>query len=217
MYKNTIPAFTTSEVKAFFSLKGFDLTELKSPYFLALQKHTDIVYVLERPSNSEIIADAVVTNLIGIYIGVQTADCVPILLFDPIKKVVSAVHAGWRGTAKGILPKTISVMKEVFGCNSSDIIVSMGPAIKACCYEVGMEVVDALSKLLRDSQDFVRIKDGKTFVDLHKANTLQALNAGILPANIRVSNYCTYCRADILHSYRYCKSHAGRQYCMISL
>ncbi|MEW6739198.1 MAG: peptidoglycan editing factor PgeF [Nitrospirota bacterium] len=156
--------FSGFPVKAFFTTKtldslefGVESAELKgkvskllniSPknIYLPIQKHTDKVLIVDYDVEPKI-ADAVITNREDILIGVQVADCVPILLYDMQKNVVGAVHAGWRGTAEEILKKTIKAMMDRFCSIPSDIVIAIGPGIRWCCYGVGYEVIEAVEKV----------------------------------------------------------------------
>jgi len=117
------------------------------------QRHTEIVRVVDEPSQGagvvkerdgalKLYGDALITNQPGLLLAVQVADCLPILLVDPRKRVVAAVHAGWRGTVKRIAEKTVGEMRARFGCRPRDIRAAIGPGIHRCCYEVGRDVVE---------------------------------------------------------------------------
>lgn len=177
--------------------------------YLPIQKHTDKVTVLDFDRDPKI-ADAVVTHRSDVVIGIQVADCVPILLYDPRKRVVGAVHAGWRGTAGGILKKTVETMAERFFSSPADILVAVGPSIKWCCYEVGPEVIEAVAAVT-EGEDYFMKKGEKYCLDLATANRLQAGAAGVPEQNVWVSEECTFCLPDLYFSYRYAKGSTGRQ------
>ncbi len=205
-------------VKAFFTRKsvGADAEKIsrilsieKENVFLPVQKHTDNILVL----NSDLkprTADAVITRKRGVLIGIQVADCVPILLFDGKRFAAGAVHAGWRGTASGIIKKTIALMGERFGSLATDIRIALGPSIRGECYDVGREVKDAVYNATGEGGYYKR-SDGKYSVDLSTANILQAMSAGVPEENIWCSGECTCCNPHDFHSYRYHKNHSGRQ------
>lgn len=203
-------------IVSIFTKKKFDIKKFFEQYqlYLPIQKHTDKVIVFER--NIPHIADAVITNKKGMFIGVKVADCLPILLYDPTEEVVAAVHAGWRGTAMGILKKTIKKMQEIFNCQSKNIFIAMGPSIKGCCYEVGQEVIEAL-KVQTSSDEYVKSFNGKKHVDLALANQIQALSMGVNIENIWISQDCTYCNYERYASYRFYGKEAGRQYGIIGM
>ncbi len=117
------------------------------------QRHTDIVRAVgrmprgagvtrERDGALKLYGDALITDQPGLLLAVQVADCLPILLVDPKRRVVAAVHAGWRGTTKRIVEKTVGEMRARFGCRPADIRATIGPGIHRCCYEVGREVAE---------------------------------------------------------------------------
>lgn len=159
----------------------------------------------------EMEADAIISDINGISVGVLTADCVPILLFDCKKRVAAAVHAGWKGTALKITSKTVKMMEERFESSPQDIIAAIGPAIGLCCYEVGAQVVTAIGDTNRVS---VPYKD-RWRLDLPKANLIQLQGAGII--DIDVLNICTSCRTDLFFSHRGERGETGRQLSFISL
>jgi hypothetical protein len=187
----------------------------RSQIYLPLQKHTDKVQILDASFEPKL-ADAVVTHEKGVLIGVQVADCVPILLYDTERKIAGAVHAGWRGTASSILRKTIEVMKNRFSCEPSNIVVAIGPSIRGCCYTVGPDVSEAVHAATGEGI-YHKIHEGKYCIDLASANRHQALSAGIAEANLWLSDECTYCNPDKFFSYRYTKGAGGRQAAFIGM
>jgi YfiH family protein len=210
--------FFSNGVKAFFTSKslGAEINKIsnilsikKEDIFLPIQRHTDKVLVIESDLESKV-ADAVVTKRKGILIGVQVADCVPVLLFDRKKSIIGSVHAGWRGTAAQIVKKTIKLMVEDFNSSPDDIIIAFGPSIRWNCYYVGYEVKDAVCKATGNGKYHVKT-DGGYCIDLSSANMLQALSMSIPEKNIWSSNECTYCNPDKYYSYRYSNGCAGRQ------
>jgi len=182
----------------------------KKNIYLPVQKHTNKIHVLDSDLKS-VVADAVLTEKRGLLIGVQVADCVPILLYDRDKKVIGAVHAGWRGTAAQILKNTIKTMQERFFSSSEDMLIAIGPSIRQCCYEVGDDVKTAVEVATRFREGDYYKKNGKWFIDLSSANKIQALSMGILQQNIWQSDECTFCNPDKFYSYRYTKNSLGRQ------
>ncbi len=187
----------------------------KDHIYMPIQKHTDRVMVIGSLPEP-FIADAVVTNQKGRLIGVRVADCVPILLCDPVRQVVAAVHAGWRGTAEYILKKTINVFCERFFSDPDDILLSIGPSIRQCCYEVDGEVIRAVSTATGDGVYYGGRGD-KFWLDLALANRLQALSAGLSEGNVWMSDDCTFCNPEKFYSYRFSKGTTGRQAGFIGL
>lgn len=185
---------------------GIDIEPTKhSIVYLPLQEHTDIVLIVEEDLKPRT-ADAVITKRKDVLLGVKVADCIPILLFDKERNIAAAVHAGWRGTAKGILKKTIRTMRNTYGSDPADILISMGPSIKKCCYEVSDEVIQAITQETGDGDYY-----SKTHLDLHGANRAQAVSSGIRLQSIDIIEECTCCSNGNYHSYRRDKGSRGRQ------
>ncbi|MCL2627722.1 MAG: peptidoglycan editing factor PgeF [Oscillospiraceae bacterium] len=156
-------------------------------------------------------ADGLVTNEPDVALMVFTADCVPILLHDPTRGVVGAVHAGWRGTAANIARAAVQKMTDEYGCNPSDIHAAIGPCISVCCFEVGDDVAQALSEY----QECITASGEKYKADLKKYNRLILNKAGVL--NISISDECTCCSNDKYWSHRYTKGERGSQVAIIKL
>jgi polyphenol oxidase len=200
---------------------------------LLRQIHSDIVYVVgaadvpqgEHPPQG----DALITRERGVLLGVQTADCVPILLADTKRRAVAAIHSGWRGTAQRIAEKTLGRMQMEFGTRPQDVIAAIGPGIGQCCYEVGHEVIKEFGAKFPDARNwfdgpFDLLENGDADsnwlpwltmrppghappaptarLDLIAANRAILAGAGIPLANISSSNLCTACRPDLFFSYR---------------
>jgi YfiH family protein len=156
--------------------------------------------------------DAMVTNVPNTCLMVLLADCVPILLYDPLKEVVGVVHAGWKGTLRFIAQSTVKTIQEHFGSAPEDIVVGIGPSIGPCCYQVGQEVVSQVEEVFESTQHIVsnRSADGKGYLDLWKANLEQLLDIGIPEENIKMARTCTCHHHDVFFSYRYEKGTTGR-------
>ncbi len=147
--------------------------------------------------------DGLVTNQPGVMVAVRTADCVPVLIHDPIRRVVAAVHAGWRGAVAGIVPKTISLMGARFGSAPNQLRVSIGPSAGVCCYEVDEPVLAALRRVFSGWKEVIRGKrGGKAYLDLKTLIRAQAEEAGSIHASITTVNLCTICHEDLFFSYR---------------
>jgi len=157
--------------------------------------------------------DALITNVPNIILTILTADCVPILLYDKNKQVIAAVHAGWKGTNKKILMKTIEEMIQIYGCNTQDIIAGIGPSIGKCCYEVNHDVAKFFAHI---PHAYTIIKD-KYMLDLPYINKQQLLNIGIKKENIELSNICTSCKVERFFSYRKELGCSGRFMSMIGI
>ena len=165
---------------------------------------------------SNVEADGIITEQVGIALGILTADCLPILIADPIKMVAGALHAGWRGTVAGIARRAVEKMTEEFGSVPDDLIAVMGPHIGACCYEVGREVSDKFKEAFGANTRSV-ITGDSTKVDLKAANTEELLKAGLTAKNISSEAPCTLCDNYLFYSYRREGKKAGRQLSLIMI
>lgn len=178
------------------------------------QVHGDdvkIVRIVEDAANTEERFDALTSNLSGILVGVKTADCVPVLLGDPVSGAFAAVHAGWRGTVESIVAKTAEKMKGNFGTDANDLICAIGPAATCKSYEIGQDVIDAFKKNFSTSgKYFTPTRDGHALIDLHLANKDQLIASGIADENIFVAPFCTMERTDLFFSYRIEKKKYGK-------
>ena len=190
----------------FFGAMGIPLDRRAVPK----QIHSNVVKRVNAPSSVEA-CDALITNSTNLYLCVSVADCVPIFLYDPRQKAVAAIHAGWRGTASRISGNAVLRMKEEFQSNPDDLLAYIGPAASSCCYAVGDEVAQQFAT------NFVRREKGITTVDLKAANMQQLVDEGVLRECIDVSEYCTICRPELLHSYRRDKANSGRMMGVIGL
>lgn len=148
-------------------------------------------------------ADAMITAVPGIAIGIETADCVPVLLFDPMKPAVAAVHAGWRSTAKKIVQKAIHRMHEEFGSEPAQLIAAIGPAIGPECYEVDEPVMGPVREAFSFWKDVSTPRGNDRWgLDLVRANTIELMQVGLQEKNIHSLGMCTSCRKDLFYSFR---------------
>lgn len=176
--------------------------------FRVRQVHGNDVYVLKDPdisvdAVSQQEADAIVTHLTDCPIVILTADCVPIIIYDPVKHVTGVVHAGRLGTQKGIFSKVIGIFSREYGSHPRDLIVGMGPAIGGCCYEVDEScALPFFERGAVDSEYVKRAERGKFFLDLPEANRLEGCESGILRENIYSDGPCTSCENHRWYSYR---------------
>jgi len=203
------------------------------------QIHSDVIHLIDAAPAEPCHGDASATNRPGLLLGIQTADCVPILLVDPKKRAIAAVHAGWRGTLQRIVTKAIGKMQMEFGTKPADLLAAIGPSIGGCCYEVGTEVATQFQSQFADAPEwFDEFRTGdepnpiqwlnmmppghqpppkNVLLDLRKADRAQLLGAGLRPSNIFVSDLCTACRRDLLFSYRKEAAQSGRLLSVIGI
>jgi len=188
------------------------------------QIHSDVIHLVSPSVKDPCKGDASATNRAGILLAIQTADCVPILLVDPRKRAVAAIHAGWRGTLARITEKAVGRMQLEFGSNPAHLLAAIGPSIGPCCYEVAADFVTKFTAQFADAQDYfdeARTGDEpnplqwlnmkppghqpppkNVRLNLRKANRSQLLAAGLRHQNIFTSDLCTACRTDLLFSHR---------------
>jgi len=182
------------------------------------QIHSDFVRVISKAPSAKLSGDALATGTAGLILAVKTADCLPILIADGQGRAVAAVHAGWRGTARGIAGWAALTLVQEFGLNPAGLIAALGPSIGASCYEVGEDVrrefIDAGS-----GEEFFRPRPGrpgKYLLDLAAANAAHLEAAGVRRANIIRDGRCTHCRPEF-HSYRRDRDARRRLYNFIGL
>lgn len=171
------------------------------------QVHGTDVLVLDRPvqpgESFDGGWDALVTNQPGLLLTVRTADCVPVLLYDPRRRVVAAIHAGWRGAVAGIVRITIETLARRFGSSPSSLEIGVGPSAGACCYEVDEPVFARLPEALEDWRAVVTETGPSTaMLDLHGLVRRQAAAAGVPADRIRAVRVCTVCYPTLFYSYR---------------
>jgi hypothetical protein len=199
---------------------------------------------LETAPNTLPAADGLITAEPGVLLSVRIADCLPVLLVDPQQRVVAAVHAGWRGALARVIEKAVGDMRRAVGSDPQHVIAALGPSIRACCYEVGEDVVEALHASFAGADDFFHplaqraeaATDRHTILfmrdyppghapehapearlDLTAVARHQLASAGLKPANVLVADYCTACRTDLFFSHRAEGGRTGRQVAAIGI
>ena len=205
------------------------------PLITLRQVHSDIIRFVDTPTESPLAGDGLITATPGLLLGIQTADCLPIILVDSRQHAVGVFHAGWRGTVKRIVEKGVGEMHRCFGSRARDLKAAIGPGIHGCCYEVGEEVRSQFesqfayaAKLFREVEESDPVREKypmlfltarapghselpkKIFLDLVEANRQQLLAVGVPAKSIEASPLCTTCRTDLLFSYRAEKGSTGR-------
>jgi YfiH family protein len=146
--------------------------------------------------------DVLFTQLPGVVIGITTADCVPLLFYAPDKKVIAAVHAGWRGTCAGIAAKTVKMLVEKFDLSPENIFVAAGPSISPSVYEVGDNVVEEFQNNHWNISEVFSENAGKVCLNLWKANEISLLESGLKKENIQFLRRCTFTESDKFFSAR---------------
>jgi YfiH family protein len=181
----------------------------------ANQIHQDGVLVIDAsspPNPPKASCDAIVTQRPGIAIGVLTADCVPVLLYDSERSVIAAIHVGWKGTALNLCAKTIRLMAERFGTDPKSLLGAVGPSIGPCCYEVDHHVCSSFSEHSGRWTAWARPSaPGRWKLDLPRANIEMMTSVGVPGENITCFRTCTCCQEDLFFSHRRDNGITGRQ------
>jgi polyphenol oxidase len=205
------------------------------PLVTLRQVHSDIIRRVDSIPEEPLSGDGLITATPALLLGIQTADCLPVILVDTKRHAIGVFHAGWRGTLKRIIEKGVGEMHRCFGTNSRDLKAAIGPGIQGCCYEVGEEVRTKFesqfeygASLFREVKDSDPVREKypllfltarapghsdlpkKIFLDLVEANRQQLLAAGVPAKSIEASGLCTNCHPDQLFSYRAEKGKTGR-------
>lgn len=155
--------------------------------------------------------DALITQLPGLALTVSTADCLPILIHDPVRRAVAAVHAGWRGTAQRIAARALGAMRDAYGTDPADCQVAIGPGIRGCCFEVDGMVTDAMAAAWPDWGRHARAnRPGHWLLDLAEVNRAIIETAGVRTDRVEDVGLCTSCRNDLFFSHRADKGRTGR-------
>jgi YfiH family protein len=199
------------------------------------QVHSDVIHAIPARPDESLVGDGMVTDVPGIVLAVQTADCLPVILVDPRKRAVGVFHAGWRGSVQRIVEKGVGAMRLHFGSRPGDLAAAIGPGVRNCCYTVGEEVREKFrSQFAYADRLFHEIKESdpvrerypmlfltarapghsnlpvNIFLDLVEANRRQLLDAGVSARRIKAVLLCTACNTDLLFSHRAEKGITGR-------
>ncbi len=217
----------------------------QTPLITVRQIHSNVL-VMSRPASAfgahPVKGDGLMTDNPGVLLGIQTADCIPVLVADQHRKVVAAFHAGWRGTVKRIVECGIGRMRQEFGCRPENLVAAIGPGIRVCCYAVGEEVLSEFesqfvygTELFREVHDTdpMRTRYPMLFLnqraprhsplgpsmhlDLIEANRRQLLDAGLRASAISVVGGCTNCHSALFFSYRKSRGRCGRMMSVIGI
>ena len=161
--------------------------------------------------------DALVTSVPGLVLMVRIADCLPVMFFDPLRKVAGIAHAGWRGTVKKIAAKTVEVIMSRYNSDPARILVGIGPGIGPCCYEVDNQVRAYYEEKFPSGRNLFEEREGKNYLNLWEANRRQLLNTGIREKNIELAGLCTACHPQTFFSHRREKGRTGRFAALIGM
>lgn len=203
------------------------------------QIHSAIIRVAEGGAPAGQRGDSLIAAQPGTLLGIKTADCLPVLVVDSRRRVVAAVHGGWRGLAKRVVEKTVGEMRRSFQCDPEDLVAVIGPGIQACCFEVGPEVLEEFRSQFVDAGRFCRadplnpalavvprqvmtgaqgqLDATRGHVDLAEVARHQLLSAGVPEGQVHNAGLCTACDLDRFYSYRREKEAAGRMLAVIGL
>ena len=161
--------------------------------------------------------DALITACQNTTLAVQSADCIPVLIADPVRRAIAAVHSGWRGTLARILPATIRTMQDAFGTEPADLVLALGPGIQACCFQIGAEVRQLFLQEYGNSGAIVPMPGvpDKYLLNLERILEIQCIDASLNPENCYSSGACTRCNTSQFFSYRAEGAHSGRMMAVI--
>lgn len=190
----------------FFNELGLSPSEIA----VQMQIHSDIITIVDKGGMTGE-SDALITGQKGLGLAVSTADCVPVFIYDKAKKIIAAVHSGWRGTQKKIVLKTLIKLNQEFGSNASDLFVYMGPSISKKNYEVGMDVAEQFDKKYSSQIG------GKIVLDVPAVNRDLILDFGVPENQLEISPLCSYEEKNLLHSFRRDGKFSGRALGVISM
>lgn len=231
-----------NRIKFLQSLPAMDRNRRPWPLVSLRQVHSDLIHRVTETGDLPRVGDGLVSDRAGVLLGIQTADCLGIILVDRQKRVIGAFHAGWRGTVKRIAEKGVGEMRRLYGARPGDILAVIGPGIHRCCYAVGEEVRDKFRSqfpyaddLFHESKQSDPIRQRypllfltarppgrsqlprKLFLDLLEANRRQLVEAGVAGENITAFELCTSCRSDLLFSFRREQARTGRMLAVVGM
>ena len=210
------PAAVAENYRRFCAVAGID-----APAARVRQVHGKTIHVVtgENRTDAPVEADGLVTAERGIALAVLIADCIPVLLYDPRRRVVAAVHSGWRGTAQAICAEAVETMRCDFGCAAEDILAAVGPGISACCFETRADVPDAMRAAFGARVDDCIVQTGEERyrVDLKGIVRHTLLDEGLTEAHIDVCADCTACPGERYWSHRRLGEARGSMAAVIAL
>lgn len=184
---------------------GFTTRETgdKIPGVVTLKQiHSNQVWIVEDNEIRNREGDALIIKKKGILVGVRTADCVPLLVYNPANKIAAAIHVGWRGLISGVIEATLQVLKNNFNSNFSKLQIVLGPALCPGCFEIGPDVASQFKDKFGDRLTISPGRNDRSFVDLRKACCLVLEDKGAPASSIEVLPHCTACEPELFYSYR---------------
>lgn len=187
------------------------------------QTHTSNVEVVTKSNlhDNFLNTDGLITNLKNVALVVSLADCQGILLYDSKKEVIGAIHSGWKGTLNKIVENAVNIMIKKFNCNKEDIEAYIEPSILKCCFEVDKDVVDMFKSNFDNIDDLITLGEYKDkqkyYIDTVEINKRVLLNLGLKEDNINLSNLCSKCNNDVIHSHRGDGVDSGRNVAIICM
>lgn len=159
--------------------------------------------------------DGLITNRRDVTLMLRFADCVPILLYDPVRQAIGIAHAGWRGTVSKVLTNTVRAMGEQFGTQPETLIACIGPSIGPCCYEIGRDVQAKVESAFPDAPDLLLHQNGSTHLNLWQANAVQLRGLGV--EQVEIAGVCTADHTQDFYSWRRENAQTGRFAALIGL
>ena len=216
------PTRVQENYRRFFAAVGAE----GSPMAMCDQVHgTDIHHVTTADCKADpyvkkgLVADGLMTAIPGIALIVFHSDCIPVLLYDPVRRVIAALHAGWRGTAAGIVTNAVAQMTRFYGTNPADILAAIGPGIDKCCFETHEDVPNTVTAAMAgNGLPFIQLKEnGKFSVDLKGINARRLELAGVSPDHIDLCRECTCCQPERFWSHRRQGTQRGSMAALIQL
>lgn len=223
------PANVSENFRRIAAAAGFD----PDSFVAGKQTHTSNIHIVTEEDRGNGVTkpqayhdiDGLVTDVPGLTLVTVHADCPPVYLVDPVRRAIGLVHAGWRGTAAGIAPKAVRILREQYGSLPEDVLALVGPGICRKCYEVAGECAETFARLF-SGEERERVlssphegADGRMHwqLDLAEANRLLLLSAGVRPEHIHTSGVCTHCNSDFLFSHRTMGEKRGLNAAFLSL
>lgn len=222
MNRGDAPDRVRENYRRFCAAIGTDVTSL----VMTQQVHEDAIREATRadvlPDLLDPIAyqvDGLVTNQPGLCLTIYYADCIPVLLYDPVQKAIAAVHSGWRGTSLGIAPQAVARLTDLYGSRPENILAAIGPGIGPCCFETHDDVPTAMAHRLGDgAAPYCKpLENGKFAVDLKGLIHWQLCQAGLTPDHVDTLSLCTACHPELYWSHRKMGDQRGNQAAMIQL